>query len=678
MKPDDGKRDDERDAGSSSPFFDQSTAAFNDGFAGDDQPLTLDNYRIIRKLGEGGMGIVFEAEQQSPQRRVALKIIRGGPFAGRRAARLFQREIKVLARLRHPGIAAIYESGKAASGQYFYAMELASGQTLDAYLANAESAVRKDKDPVGARLDLFQRIAAAVSYAHQRGIIHRDLKPSNILVADRDTASDTFTSLHSPVEVKVLDFGLARVMEPEPGEETLFTATTRIEGTLPYMSPEQIRGNPDEVDVRTDVYSLGLILYWMICGRPPYDVRKLPLPEAARVICEALPKPVTTALTRSGKVAPDLETIILGALEKNPARRYQSVAAMAEDVRRYLADEPIVAQAPSILYQLKKMVARHRLAASFSAVLLVVIVSAALALVVQARRVKLEAETSRRVSQFMMELFQSGDPGVVRGRTLTVSEVLETGARRITTELKDQPEVQSRLQLAIAQALKNLSLFDRAKLQYEASLQTRKSLYGDDSLEAAEVYDELDDLFQKMSQYAEGVACGEKAVAIHRKRLGTQDARTAESMHHLALNLDSLNRFAEADKLYMEAVPTLEKALGPESVDLAPALNDFALLKLHMNDLAAAEPLARRALAIRRKAYPGGHRLLAYSLDRMNTLLRMRGDLAEAVNTAANRWQCGKGCSDPTARRLTTPPGAWRSHLPLSARSMKRWYCTGG
>jgi serine/threonine protein kinase/Flp pilus assembly protein TadD len=591
--------------------------------------ISLENYRIIRKIGEGGMGMVYEAEQHSPRRLVALKIIRGGPLASARAQRLFQREIRALALLRHPGIAAIYESGRTAQGQNFYSMELAGGQTLDAYLRLQDEQPREGRDLLRARLELFLRIAGAVNYAHQRGVIHRDLKPSNVLVDDKDTASVTYTGFEDYLEVKVLDFGLARITDPG-SEGHSMTEAGRLEGTLSYMSPEQVRGNPDEIDLRTDIYSMGVMLYLMISGHLPYKVQKLPLPEAARVICDEAPQPISTALTRSGKVDADLNTIVMTALEKEPARRYQSMAAMAEDIRRYLANEPIVARAPSTWYHVKKMVVRHRVAAGFSLALLAVLVGSSITMLIQARRIQREAESTRRVSQFMVDLFKGSDPGEARGRTLTVREVLENGSRRVATELKDEPAAQSQLQLTAGTVFRSLSSYQQARPLLEASLETRKRLYGEGSLEAAEVYEELGDTLRVMGKYPEARAAAERAVAIRKSRLGEQNALTAESMNKLALILENSNQVDAAEKLFGESLGILDRVKGPASLEISAVLNNFAVLKWRQGDFAAAERLARRALEIRRKAYPDGHPSVANSLQLLGTILIQTGNYQQS------------------------------------------------
>src|SRR5215510_262010 len=399
-----------------------------------ESPIFIGNHRIFRKLGEGGMGVVYEAEQQHPRRRVALKVIRGGRLVDEYQVKLFQREAQALARLKHPGIAAIYEAGRTDDGQHYFVMELVHGIPLLDYVKGRRLTGSQAPSNIRQRLELFLKVCDTISYAHQRGVIHRDLKPANILVADESEGQSPDGPGVSRVEIKVLDFGLVRITDEDGANASGLSQAGQIRGTLPYMSPEQVRCDPDQIDVRADVYALGVILYELLTERLPYELEQVTLPQAIRIICEEEPKPVNRALGESRdresrkteRIDRDIETIALKALEKELERRYRSAAAMAEDVTRYLTNQPIQARPPSALYQFRKLVARHKvpfasLAAVFALLLGFAITMAALSARIARERDKATQQelSNRRLlyaahMNLAMQAWEVNDIGRVR------------------------------------------------------------------------------------------------------------------------------------------------------------------------------------------------------------------------------------------------------------------------
>ncbi len=366
-------------------------------------PEFIGEYQILGKLGEGGMGIVYEALQTNPKRNVALKVIQGGRYVTENAVRMFKREAETLGRLKHPGIAAIYESGRTKEGQHFFAMELVQGVPLDAHLGSPTDPLSGAE--VDRRLTLFRRVADAVHYAHQRGVIHRDLKPSNVVVPDpvgETSGSDSGSFRES---IKVLDFGLSRITEE--AESSQYMTQAGVKGTLAYMSPEQARGNPDEVDLRTDVYALGVMLFEMLATRRPHDLSERPMFEAVRTICDEPPAALGQFWRGTRKLDPDLETIVGKALEKDPDRRYASVAAFADDVERFQNRLPILARPPSATYQLRKLVERNKLAAGFTAALALLVVGFGVAMSFlwqQSERARSREQAARLVALGRVEI----------------------------------------------------------------------------------------------------------------------------------------------------------------------------------------------------------------------------------------------------------------------------------
>ena len=447
-------------------------------------PTEIGGYRIIGLLGEGGMGVVYEAEQPSPRRRVALKVIRGVQLVDDLRLKMFQREAETLARLDHPNIGAIYESGRTAEGQHFFAMELVRGQTLGDWLANRPK--NPDSKEINLRLELFCQICNAVHYAHQRGVIHRDLKPSNLIVTDSPIVSSE-SNLSSGPMAKILDFGLARITE----EDVAFTQVTEIgviKGTLPYMAPEQASGQVDDIDVRTDVYALGVILYELMTCERPYSTDTGSLLSAVKVICEQKPAPLAQKWKSSVRLDMDLVTIINMALDKDPDRRYSSAAAFAEDIIRLLTSQPILARPASTMYQMRKLISRQKtLFTTIAASIVLLLVSAVgigilyiqseanLTRALEAEKTALlEAKTTERTSDFLVGLFRQANPERTRGETITAREIMDEGARTVRTELKNEPVMQARLMSSIAEVYFSLGLYNEARELIDEALELRR------------------------------------------------------------------------------------------------------------------------------------------------------------------------------------------------------------
>ncbi len=343
-------------------------------------PERFGRYRVIRLVGEGGMGAVYEAEQENPRRKVALKVVYPA-FASGQLLRRFEHEAHVLGQLKHPGIGQIFEAGwedTPYGRQPYFAMEFVSGPTLTEYAERAGLGVRE-------RLELMARVCEAIQHAHMKGVIHRDLKPANILVEEAtERRSDGATKGGARAEVgqpKILDFGIARMTDSDIRYATVQTNVGQLLGTVPYMSPEQVSGDPSKLDARSDVYALGVLMYELLAGRLPYDVHDRPLPEVARVIREQEPR---TLAGIDPALAGDVSTIVGKALAKEPERRYQSAADLAADIRRHLHDEPISARPPTTFYQLQKFARRNKalvggVAAAFVTLVVAVVVVASLA-----------------------------------------------------------------------------------------------------------------------------------------------------------------------------------------------------------------------------------------------------------------------------------------------------------
>ncbi len=619
-------------------------------------PPTIGRYRIVGTLGEGGMGTVYEAVQDHPNRTVALKVIRADHVSPE-LIRRFEFESEVLGRLQHPGIAQIYEAGTAIGPdgtQSFFAMELVRGQSLTGYAESRGLDVQQ-------RLDLFARICDAVHYAHQQGVIHRDLKPANILV---DASG----------QPKILDFGVARLTNADE-KATSQTTAGRVLGTLQYMSPEQVNADPMEVDTRSDVYSLGVILYELMSGKLPYDLTKKMIYEAARVIMVDDPTPLSSINQR---LAGDVEIIVGKALEKERERRYDSAAALANDIRRFLHDEPILARPASAIYQLQKFARRNRalvggvvLAASMLVVgagvslwqavraraaeqlaesrrgeavaaqqlaesrrseavaagqlaerrraladsaLEVADVARATALkeqaaaVTSALRATGEAQKAQAINTFLQEMLASADPYNAKSKDLTVRELLDqAGTRTHMPTLAGQPAVKAAVEHTIGQTYFGLGLLDQARTHLDSAYSIRRRTFGAQNLELAESADELARLATSLGDYKLADQRMTEALATMRITLKPDDDRVTSAMEALAYNRYRSGKLVQAESLYRASLALTRKRHPDGGLEVAARLKAYGAFLSFNRRTAEALPLLEEAVAILRRAHGPNH-----------------------------------------------------------------------
>jgi tetratricopeptide (TPR) repeat protein/tRNA A-37 threonylcarbamoyl transferase component Bud32 len=594
-------------------------------------PKEIGSFHLKRLIASGGMGTVYEAVQEHPRRTVAVKVMRKG-IASRSALRRFEYESQILARLRHPGIAQVFEAGThddGAGAVPYFAME---------YIPNAKAITeyaREKKLSTRRRLELFAHVCAAVHHGHQKGVIHRDLKPGNILI-------------DSHGEVKIIDFGVARGTDSDMVVTTLQTDVGQLIGTLQYMSPEQCEADPHDIDIRSDVYALGVVLYELLCGKLPYDVSQKPVYESTRVIREQQP---TRLSTIDAALKGDCETIVLKALEKNRERRYQSAVELGQDIHRCLAGEAIVARPPSIVYQFRIFARRNKAlfaatGAVFVALLGGLIVSTWLYLQTERARAETARERDRAVAaevraehrraeadavtRFLSEMLASVDPDIALGSEVTVKQILDQASDEVDTAFPDQPSIEASLRATIGSTYRALGKYAAGERHLRAALRIRRRQWGEEHPDVAASLNNLAWLLLKKGDFAAAEPLYREALAMRRKLLDEDHPDLADSLNNLANLLIDKGDYAAAESLHREALAIREKLFGREHLTVSESLNNLASVLEYQDKRAEAEPLHRESLALRRTLLGDQHPRVATVLNNLGGLLRRKGDYAAA------------------------------------------------
>ncbi len=606
---------------------------------------TIGNYRVLRTLGEGGMGLVYEAEQVRPvRRRVALKVIRTG-LEGDDIRLRFESERQALALMDHPAIARVFDAGVTAEGRPFFAMELVDGVPITE-LCDRERLDLKE------RLRLFALVCDGVQHAHQKGIIHRDIKPSNVLVAGSGAERS----------IKIIDFGVAKATTERLTDRTFMTEMGQLVGTPQYMSPEQADMRGLDIDTRTDVYLLGTLLHELLTGCLPFDPRLLHergLTEYRRQVVEVDPLRPSERLAKLEPAAAreaaqlrsteplalvralrgDLDAITVKALEKDRAQRYASASELAADVGRFLRNEPVTATPPSGLYQLRKFARRHRVGVAFASVVVVLLAGFGVSMAVYASalarardRAESQTQAANQVAGYLVDLFDSSDPEKADRSTVTVLQVLHQGRDRIK-DLAGQPVLQARMLRTMGEVYTSAGFLEEARPLLEDALRIRREQLereqqGVTALDVAEAETSLAGLLVQLGEYDRVQSLYADALATREAELGPNDLEVARSMTNLANILGLTGRDAEAEELHRKAFEIRERTLEPDDPEIATSRANQAMHLERAGNYAEARPLYERALATWRRVDPPN---VPRTLERLGCVAEAEGDLPTAV-----------------------------------------------
>jgi serine/threonine protein kinase/tetratricopeptide (TPR) repeat protein len=593
-------------------------------------------YRLTQMLGVGGMGEVWRAEQSEPiHRTVALKLIKAGMDTRAVVAR-FDSERQALALMEHPNIAKVFDAGATPEGRPYFVMEYVHGVPITDYCDRHRLTIKE-------RLELFMQVCEGVQHAHQKAIMHRDLKPSNVLVEEVNG---------KPVP-KIIDFGLAKAMGQQLTELTLFTEAGAMLGTPDYMSPEQADRNERNIDTRTDVYSLGVILYELLVGELPIgspELRAAGIEAMLRKICELEPPRPSTKLKSLGQSAKDsagrrreepeslerhlrgdLDWITIKALEKDRSRRYGSASDLAADLRRHLQDQPVSAGPPGATYRTRKFVRRHRFGVTVAVAAVMLLIAFAATMAVQARRIAKERDRANRIADFMSQMFSVSDPSEALGNAITARTILDTASNEIRAGLAKDPEVQSDLMFTMARTYASLGLYATADNLSSAALESRKRRLGPDDRKTLQSMVQLGWILDREGHDDQAQKLIGQAIAQARRVLGPEDSVTLEATDRMGMVLQRMARFDEAEKLERQLVEISTRRFGPEDLHTLRAMVSLADALSYLGRYAEAEGIYRNALAIEQRALGPEHPQTLATMHNLANRIQEQGRYDESV-----------------------------------------------